>query len=171
MDLAKASDIVTDTMTPFGMAAEPRRRGSRRVCLCAGKQQHNRRRAGRGDEVRRADGGRLRHDAARYCGSDGRAGERGHQGQSGRNDAERDAARHEEQRQERRNRYRQNQSRADQCGRKLSLVCRYHPRYRQGDQQHDRQPARRGAGARSSATSRSRAFWRRSSRDPTRWTR
>ena len=93
-------------------------RGSRRFCLCAGKQQHNRRRAGRGDEVRRADGGRLRYDAARYCGSDGRAGERGHQGQSGRHDAERDAARHEEQRQERRNRYRQNQSRADQRGRK-----------------------------------------------------
>ena len=121
-------------------------RGCRCFCLCAGEQQHDRRGAGRGDEVRRADCGRFRHDLAGYRSGDGRAGERGHQGQSGWYDAERDAARHEEQRQERRNRYRQNQSRADQRRRKLSLVCRYHPRYRQGDQQHDRQPARRGTG-------------------------
>ncbi len=45
MDLAKASDIVTDTLTPFGMAAGVRA-GCRCFCLCAGKQQHNRRRAG-----------------------------------------------------------------------------------------------------------------------------
>ena len=64
MDLAKASDIVTDTMTPFGMAADRAGRSRRRFCLCTGEQQHDGRGAGRGDEVRRADCGRFRHDLA-----------------------------------------------------------------------------------------------------------
>ena len=146
MDLAKASDIVTDTMTPFGMAAS--RAGEAADVFAYAQANSNTTVEGLGEAMKyaapTADAfGMTLQDTAAAMGVLANAGIKGSQGGTTLNAMLRDMKKNADNGS---NRHRQNQSRADQRRRELSLVCRDHPRYRQGDQQHDRQPARRGAG-------------------------